>query len=90
MLPGRDAVVDALERLLQRPFGRRQLVGGEETPDVVTGRSRAERRQAGDQVDVGSGDVDLRQQLRPVALDEGPGATARGSPKKAPRYSAVS
>src|SRR5262245_19907239 len=66
----RDAGLDALERLLERPPSRRQLVRREERLHVVARRGIAEGRHARGEVGVPAGDRDLRLELAPVLLHE--------------------
>src|SRR5262249_43918677 len=66
------AVVDPLQRLLQRPPCCRQGTRREEALDVVALLGGAERREIVDQRDVAERDRDLRLELGPVLLDVRP------------------
>src|SRR5207244_9204080 len=78
LLPQLDAVVDPLDRLVQRARGRRQLVRGEERLDVVARARVAERAQRADEVHVAERNRDLRFELGPALLHERPCARSRG------------
>ena len=73
-----DAVVDALDRGFQRAGCGRQAVRREERADVVSGAGVAERAERSSQIRVAEGDPQLRLEVRPVLLQEHPGAVARG------------